>query len=145
MGCHALHQWDLSDPGVKSASLMSPALPGRFFTTSATWEACQQPHPFETTSEMETVTVLILITYPCLTIYLTIYSPSAHQGWGKVLDVLGNCVSPLPGKVIKPLFICISAWHWCTESQDLGNIVTPPHPPPHSVHSCVTKSHNHLF
>ena len=33
---------DLPDPGIKSASLGSPALPGRFFTTSATWEA----HPY---------------------------------------------------------------------------------------------------
>ena len=30
---------DLPDPGVKPRSLMSPALAGRFFTTSATWEA----------------------------------------------------------------------------------------------------------
>ena len=30
---------DLSDPGVKPASLKSPALAGRFFTTSDTWEA----------------------------------------------------------------------------------------------------------
>ena len=30
---------DLPDPGVKPASLMTPALRGRFFTTSATWEA----------------------------------------------------------------------------------------------------------
>ena len=30
---------DLPDPGVEPASLMSPALAGRFFTTSATWEA----------------------------------------------------------------------------------------------------------
>ena len=29
---------DLSDPGIKPASLMSPALTGRFFTTSSTWE-----------------------------------------------------------------------------------------------------------
>ena len=28
-----------SDPGIKPASLMSPALAGGFFTTSATWEA----------------------------------------------------------------------------------------------------------
>ena len=31
--------WDLPDPGIKPASLMSPALAGRFFTTSAIWEA----------------------------------------------------------------------------------------------------------
>ena len=30
---------NLPDPGIESASLMPPALAGRFFTTSATWEA----------------------------------------------------------------------------------------------------------
>ena len=30
---------DLPLPGIKPASLTSPALAGRFFTTSATWEA----------------------------------------------------------------------------------------------------------
>ena len=30
---------DLPDPEIKSVSLMSPALTGRFFTTSTTWEA----------------------------------------------------------------------------------------------------------
>ena len=30
---------DLLDPGIKPSSLMSPALAGRFFATSATWEA----------------------------------------------------------------------------------------------------------
>ena len=30
---------DLPDPGTKPASLMSPALAGRFFTTGAIWEA----------------------------------------------------------------------------------------------------------
>ena len=38
---------DLPHPGIKPASLGSPALAGRFFTTSATWEAhCTVPtHP----------------------------------------------------------------------------------------------------
>ena len=31
-------QGDLLDPGIELASLMSPALAGRFFTTKATWE-----------------------------------------------------------------------------------------------------------
>ena len=31
---------DLPDPGIKPASLVSPALAGRFFATSATWEVC---------------------------------------------------------------------------------------------------------
>ena len=30
---------DLPDPGIEPMSLMSPALTGRFFTTSTTWEA----------------------------------------------------------------------------------------------------------
>ena len=30
---------DLPDPGIKPVSLMSPALAGGFFTTSAIWEA----------------------------------------------------------------------------------------------------------
>ena len=30
---------DLPDPGMEPASFKSPALPGRFFTTRATWEA----------------------------------------------------------------------------------------------------------
>ena len=31
---------DLPTPGIKPSSLVSPALAGRFFTSSATWEAC---------------------------------------------------------------------------------------------------------
>ena len=30
---------DLPDPGIKPASVLSPALAGRFFTISASWEA----------------------------------------------------------------------------------------------------------
>ena len=30
---------DLPNPGIELASLMSPVLAGRFFTTGATWEA----------------------------------------------------------------------------------------------------------
>ena len=30
---------DLPNPGIEPVSLVSPALAGRFFTTSATWEA----------------------------------------------------------------------------------------------------------
>ena len=38
-GCHALHQVNLPDPGIEPMSLASPALPGGFLITSATWEA----------------------------------------------------------------------------------------------------------
>ena len=38
MDCHALLQGNLPDPGIEPTSLTSPALAGRFFTASATWE-----------------------------------------------------------------------------------------------------------
>ena len=34
---------DLPNPGMEPASLMSPALAGGFFITSATWETCILP------------------------------------------------------------------------------------------------------
>ena len=38
VGCHALLQGNLPNPGIAPSSLASPALAGGFFTTSATWE-----------------------------------------------------------------------------------------------------------
>ena len=38
-GLPVSHPGDLPDPGIKLASLMLPALAGRFFSTCATWEA----------------------------------------------------------------------------------------------------------
>ena len=36
---------DLPNPGIEPASLISPALAGKFFTTSTTWEAlCLEEH-----------------------------------------------------------------------------------------------------
>ena len=39
IGCHALFQGIFLNPGIKPASLTSPALAGRFFTTGTLWEA----------------------------------------------------------------------------------------------------------
>ena len=39
VGCHALLQGNLANPGIKHTSLIPPAWAGGFFTTSATWEA----------------------------------------------------------------------------------------------------------
>ena len=39
-GLSCLLPGDLPDPGLKLAALMSPALAGGFFTSSATWETC---------------------------------------------------------------------------------------------------------
>ena len=35
---------DLSNPGIEPVSLMSPALAGGFFTTSAPWDALRTPY-----------------------------------------------------------------------------------------------------
>ena len=35
---------DLPNQGIEPESLMSPALAGKFFTTSAIWEALKSPH-----------------------------------------------------------------------------------------------------
>ena len=45
---------DLSDPGIEPTSLTSPALAGRFFTTSANWESHNYP--------------VRLVTQSCLTL-----------------------------------------------------------------------------
>ena len=42
VGCHSLLQRYLPNSGIELVSLMSLALAGRFFTTSATWEAPRQ-------------------------------------------------------------------------------------------------------
>ena len=42
VGCHALLQGVLPDPGTELASLMSPALAGGFLTTGATREALRR-------------------------------------------------------------------------------------------------------
>ena len=45
VGCHALLQGIYPTPGIEPVSLMSPALAGRFFTTSTTWEVlCNHMH-----------------------------------------------------------------------------------------------------
>ena len=49
---------DLSDPGIKSASLMSPALAGKVFTTSTTWEA-----PATTAVSEKSARTLILFSH----------------------------------------------------------------------------------
>ena len=44
-GIFPVQGWDLPSPGMEPASLSSPALAGRFFTTNPTWEA--PPHGFD--------------------------------------------------------------------------------------------------
>ena len=44
---------DLPYPGIEPMSLRSPVLPGRFFTTSATWEAQAYTPPYVKQAPME--------------------------------------------------------------------------------------------
>ena len=44
VGCHAPPPGDLPHSGIEPPSLVPPALAGRFFTTSATWEAQKKTH-----------------------------------------------------------------------------------------------------
>ena len=46
---------DLPNPGIKPASLMSPALAGGFFTTSTTWEAHHPSIHFSIHSQIHTL------------------------------------------------------------------------------------------
>ena len=67
----------LSNPGIKSTSLVSPALAGRFITTSATWEAKQgalggSKYPFSPSLRKENSTIAhrIEATLPTTTMSL---------------------------------------------------------------------------
>ena len=63
---------DLPDPGIKPMSLISPELGGRFFTTSATWEAPVSPI-FIIKKQWFHVPILYLV------IALSLLSPSYFQ------------------------------------------------------------------
>ena len=52
MGYHALLQGNLSNPGIKHMSLMSPVLAGEFFTTSANWECVDHKKLWKILKEM---------------------------------------------------------------------------------------------
>ena len=54
---------DLPDPRIKPSPLMSPELAGRFFTTSATWEALEisfDPHPESVNQNLMDKSILIV-------------------------------------------------------------------------------------
>ena len=58
---------DLPDPGIEFASLISPALAGGFFTTSATWEAHQSHYAELKRQDTEEYIYTVLFhLYQCL-------------------------------------------------------------------------------
>ena len=62
---------DLPNPGIKPTSLMSPALAGRFFTTSATWEA--QKGPWMVPINLTYVNISILYVSLSLSVCARVY------------------------------------------------------------------------
>ena len=65
---------DLPDPGIEPRSLMSPALAGRFFTTSATWKAHH-------------VTYLVSKSEMCVLNLTMAHWESGTPAWGWELEV----------------------------------------------------------
>jgi len=58
---------DLPDPGIEFASLISPALAGGFFTTSATWEAHQSHYAeLKRQDTKECIYTVLSHLYQCL-------------------------------------------------------------------------------
>ena len=64
---------DLPDPGIKSTSLISPALAGRLFTTSASWEAQQSVPP-------RYVSLVLINSYMGFLGGTMVKNPPAHAG-----------------------------------------------------------------
>ena len=78
----------LSYPGIEPMSLMSPALAGGFFTTSATWEAClnhyilfhfRQPAPHKVYNEENKRRESILKYFACSQTYSKVKKHRASQ------------------------------------------------------------------
>ena len=74
--CHS--PGDLPNPGFEPASLMFPALAGRFFTTSATWEAhtSTSTHTYITHTHTHTHTHLQIHAYMHKHIYTCMHAQS---------------------------------------------------------------------
>ena len=87
-GLPCLLPGDLPDPGIKPASLMSPALAVRFYTTSATWEA-----PIHI--------CIVLIMYLLQILWVLIF----------ILDVVHFLSFPWPSsKIVKRIQLKLKEW-----------------------------------
>ena len=57
---------DLPDPGIELKSLTSPALAGRFFTTSATWEVFRHEYLFSKDGVTPGLKSRFCVAYPSI-------------------------------------------------------------------------------
>ena len=72
VGCHFLLGGDLPDPGIEPASLVSPALAGRFFTTSANWKAANHYREVQIETTMRLHITLVRMAFICVCVYIYI-------------------------------------------------------------------------
>ena len=106
---------DPPNPGMELASLMSPALAGRFFTTSATWETqprpCQFIQPYEAHHKLHlclyllTISTLFILTRRC---WPPCYNPICQAASAQNLC---TCCFPCLESLSQNVWI-ISSLHW---------------------------------
>ena len=77
---------DLPDPGIKPASLMSPALADKFFTTSAPWEA----QMWAMLWEKKRIILKVIQRWPGLPPLYWLLS----RAWGQGCSILGGLLPP---------------------------------------------------
>ena len=88
---------NLPDPGIKPLSLTSPALAGRFFTTSITWEA-QGLYSFHSTAEYNSIRAPIDYKPGNTRTYLVakqckIFQKGAKMSWSKGIEIIQSLFS----------------------------------------------------
>ena len=123
MGCSRQEYWsglpcppprDLPDPGIKPTSLMSPALAGRFCTTSTIWEAPSQPLP--TTNQLVDFPPSPFSPFPSFFSFLLL----SHLSEELVVFADRTC-GRVRGWSVKPHDrVLWEFWTWAHPSKNLG-------------------------
>ena len=80
VGCYALLQGVLPDPGTELSSLMSPALAGGFSTTSATWGGFFTPQKITINWSFPTLTE-VKWSESCTVVSDSLLSHGLHSPW----------------------------------------------------------------
>ena len=94
---------DLPHPGIKPISLMSPALAGKFFTTSTTWEAFNNLTIFCFYFFLLYI-IVILFSHLSIYIYIYLYVREVAQSCPTLCDPM-DC--SLPGSSVHGIFQAI--------------------------------------
>ena len=116
---------DLPNPGTDLASLMSPALPGGFFTSNTTWEAHVTP---------EQVKFFLKLSF--LSYYMQILTPTWRNYYkdcskGRQASVIGGHSNKVIDGVTKTVDLCFFwLWRGAVQGQSVMNSISDesPHP-----------------